>query len=153
MSLVLVGEDIDEDLVGEQQAAVGQAQAALDAALAQAGAIDPRESALAVDIGGVRVPAGAKLLVLVASANRDPQVFPDPDRLDITREQFTGFFYFNYGPWFRMVGWQPEPLALMLWGLLWGGIGLLLAIPITAGLKAVCDHVEGLEPYGKLLGD
>ncbi|MFM2124653.1 MAG: hypothetical protein RL328_1104 [Acidobacteriota bacterium] len=44
-------------------------------------------------------------------------------------------------------------LALMLWGLLWGGIGLLLAIPITAGLKAVCDHVEGLEPYGKLLGD
>ncbi|SDA21373.1 WGR domain-containing protein, predicted DNA-binding domain in MolR [Methylobacterium sp. UNC378MF] len=36
-------------------------------------------------------------------------------RLDLTREQFTGFFYFNYGPWFRMVGWQPEPLALMLW--------------------------------------
>lgn len=44
-------------------------------------------------------------------------------------------------------------LALMIWGMLWGGIGLLLAIPITAGLKAVCDHVEGLEPYGKLLGD
>jgi len=44
-------------------------------------------------------------------------------------------------------------LALMLWGMLWGGIGLLLAIPITAGIKAVCDHVEGLEPYGKLLGD
>jgi predicted PurR-regulated permease PerM len=44
-------------------------------------------------------------------------------------------------------------LALMVWGLLWGGIGLLLAIPITAGIKAVCDNVEGLEPYGKLLGD
>jgi predicted PurR-regulated permease PerM len=44
-------------------------------------------------------------------------------------------------------------LALMSWGMLWGGIGLLLAIPITAGIKAVCDHVEGLEPYGKLLGD
>ena len=44
-------------------------------------------------------------------------------------------------------------LALMLWGMLWGGIGLLLAIPITAAIKAVCDHVEGLEPYGKLLGD
>jgi predicted PurR-regulated permease PerM len=44
-------------------------------------------------------------------------------------------------------------LALMLWGMLWGGIGLLLAIPITAGLKAVCDHVPGMEPYGKLLGD
>lgn len=44
-------------------------------------------------------------------------------------------------------------LALMLWGMLWGGIGLLLAIPITAGIKAVCDNVEGLESYGKLLGD
>jgi predicted PurR-regulated permease PerM len=44
-------------------------------------------------------------------------------------------------------------IALMIWGMLWGGIGLLLAIPITAGLKAVCDNVEGLEPYGKLLGD
>lgn len=36
-------------------------------------------------------------------------------RLDLDRDAFTGFFYFNYGPWFRMVGWQPEPLALMLW--------------------------------------
>lgn len=44
-------------------------------------------------------------------------------------------------------------LALMLWGMLWGGIGLLLAIPITAGIKAICDNVEGLEQYGKLLGD
>jgi predicted PurR-regulated permease PerM len=44
-------------------------------------------------------------------------------------------------------------LALMLWGMMWGGIGLLLAIPITAGIKAVCDNVEGLEAYGKLLGD
>lgn len=44
-------------------------------------------------------------------------------------------------------------LALMIWGMMWGGIGLLLAIPITAAMKAVCDNVEGLEPYGKLLGD
>lgn len=44
-------------------------------------------------------------------------------------------------------------IALMFWGLLWGGAGLALAIPITAGVKAVCDNVTGLEPYGKLLGD
>jgi predicted PurR-regulated permease PerM len=44
-------------------------------------------------------------------------------------------------------------LALMTWGMLWGGIGLLLAIPITASLKAVCDNVGGLESYGRLLGD
>jgi predicted PurR-regulated permease PerM len=44
-------------------------------------------------------------------------------------------------------------VALMFWGTLWGGIGLVLAIPITAGLKAVSENVEGLQPYGRLLGD
>jgi predicted PurR-regulated permease PerM len=44
-------------------------------------------------------------------------------------------------------------IALMFWGIVWGGIGLLLAVPITAAIKAVCDNVESLEAYGKLLGD
>jgi predicted PurR-regulated permease PerM len=44
-------------------------------------------------------------------------------------------------------------IALMFWGTLWGGIGLLLAIPITAAVKAVCDNVSSLQGYGKLLGD
>jgi predicted PurR-regulated permease PerM len=44
-------------------------------------------------------------------------------------------------------------VALMFWGLLWGGIGLLLAIPLTAAIKAVCDNVGGLRAYGRLLGD
>ena len=44
-------------------------------------------------------------------------------------------------------------LALMFWGMLWGGIGLVLAIPITAATRAICDNVPGLELYAKLLGD
>ncbi len=44
-------------------------------------------------------------------------------------------------------------LALMFWGMLWGGIGLVLAIPLTAAIKAVCDNVQSLQAYGKLLGD
>ena len=44
-------------------------------------------------------------------------------------------------------------VALMFWGMLWGGAGLLLAVPVTAGIKAVCDNVESLQDYGKLLGD
>ena len=44
-------------------------------------------------------------------------------------------------------------VALMFWGTLWGGIGLILAVPVTAGLKAVCDNVESLHDYGKILGD
>jgi len=44
-------------------------------------------------------------------------------------------------------------VALMFWGLLWGGVGLILAVPITAAVKAVCDNVESLEPYGRMLGE
>ena len=44
-------------------------------------------------------------------------------------------------------------IGLMFWGMLWGGIGLLLAIPLTAGAKAVCDNVQSMKPYGRLLGD
>jgi predicted PurR-regulated permease PerM len=43
--------------------------------------------------------------------------------------------------------------SLMLWGFLWGASGLVLAIPLTAGVKAVCDSVKDLRPYGKFLGD
>ncbi len=44
-------------------------------------------------------------------------------------------------------------VALMFWGMLWGAIGLVLAIPLTAAIKALCDHVSTLRPYGRLLGD
>jgi len=44
-------------------------------------------------------------------------------------------------------------IALMFWATLWGAAGLMLAIPLTAGVKAVCDQVERLQPYGRLLGD
>jgi predicted PurR-regulated permease PerM len=44
-------------------------------------------------------------------------------------------------------------ISLMFWGMLWGGIGLVLAVPITAAIKTACDNVESLEGYGKLLGD
>ncbi|MGA2186173.1 MAG: AI-2E family transporter [Bryobacteraceae bacterium] len=44
-------------------------------------------------------------------------------------------------------------VALMFWGTLWGAIGLVLAVPIVAGVKAACDHIDGLEAYGKFLGD
>jgi predicted PurR-regulated permease PerM len=52
---------------------------------------------------------------------------------------------------------QLNPLAvtmgLLMWGALWGGIGLVLAIPITAAMKIVFDHVESLRPYGTWLGE
>jgi len=43
--------------------------------------------------------------------------------------------------------------SLMFWGFLWDAAGLLLAIPITAGIKAICDNVAGLKAFGRFLGD
>jgi predicted PurR-regulated permease PerM len=44
-------------------------------------------------------------------------------------------------------------ISLMVWGVLWGAAGLVLAIPLTAAIKAVCDNVGSLRSYGRLLGD
>jgi predicted PurR-regulated permease PerM len=43
-------------------------------------------------------------------------------------------------------------IALLFWGWMWGAIGLLLAIPITATIKVICDHVEAWQPVGRWLG-
>ena len=43
-------------------------------------------------------------------------------------------------------------IALLFWGWLWGGVGLLLAMPITAAMKIIFDHVASLRPYGKWMG-
>jgi cytochrome P450 len=45
-----------------------------------------RQTTQAVEIGGVPVPAGANLLLLLGSANRDPAVFEDPEHFDIHRQ-------------------------------------------------------------------
>ncbi|HKM91740.1 MAG TPA: AI-2E family transporter [Candidatus Acidoferrales bacterium] len=43
-------------------------------------------------------------------------------------------------------------LALLFWGWLWGAMGFLLGIPVTASIKVICDHIEGWEPVGRWLG-
>ena len=44
-------------------------------------------------------------------------------------------------------------IALLFWGWLWGAMGLILAVPITAAMKIIFDHVEGLRPWGAWLGE
>jgi predicted PurR-regulated permease PerM len=44
-------------------------------------------------------------------------------------------------------------IALLFWGWLWGAMGLILAVPITAALKIIFDHIEKLRPYGAWLGE
>jgi len=42
-------------------------------------------------------------------------------------------------------------VSTIYWGWLWGAIGIVLAVPITAAIKVICDHVESLHPIGILL--
>ncbi len=42
-------------------------------------------------------------------------------------------------------------ISTLYWGWLWGALGIVLAVPITAALKVFCDHVEALHPIGILL--
>jgi predicted PurR-regulated permease PerM len=43
-------------------------------------------------------------------------------------------------------------LALLFWAWLWGAIGLILAIPMVAAVKIVCDHTDSWKGLGAWLG-
>jgi predicted PurR-regulated permease PerM len=43
-------------------------------------------------------------------------------------------------------------VGLLFWFFLWGIPGALLAVPVLAIFKIVCDHVEALSPIGELFG-
>lgn len=50
-----------------------------------------------VELAGVIIPAGTLVLANTAAANRDPDVYDDPDRLDITREGVPAMQTFGAG--------------------------------------------------------
>ena len=58
--------------------------------------LDGRTALEDVEIGGVTVRRGQEAVLLLGSANRDPDQFPDPDRLDITRAD-NRHIAFGYG--------------------------------------------------------
>ena len=48
-------------------------------------------------IGGVDIPAGANLLLMLNAANRDPALFPEPDVICLTRDNLKEQLAFGYG--------------------------------------------------------
>jgi cytochrome P450 len=87
-----------------------------------------RIAAVDAEIAGTPIPAGARLLVMYASANRDERVFPDPDRFDISRDAsaHVGFGYGTHGC---------------------AGQGLA-RLETQAILRALLTHVERIELAG-----
>ncbi|GAA0460307.1 cytochrome P450 [Streptomyces stramineus] len=56
-----------------------------------------RMTAAEAEVGGVRIPAGAVLWVLTASANRDERHFPEPDSHHPHRPHLAGSLHFSHG--------------------------------------------------------
>ncbi|MDT5016899.1 MAG: hypothetical protein QOD39_3059 [Mycobacterium sp.] len=50
-----------------------------------------------VELAGVRIPAGTLVIANTAGANRDPAIYNDPDRFDITRESAPAMLTFGGG--------------------------------------------------------
>jgi predicted PurR-regulated permease PerM len=98
---------------------------------------------------------GTSITVLVAAANGAS--YP-----------MLGGIVVTYGIVQFIQGWLLEPLilgphvkinplftilALVLGEIIWGIPGIVLAIPLTAIFKIICDHVDSLKPYGFLIGE
>lgn len=75
-------------------------------------------------LGGVEIPAGSLLDVVAGAANRDPALFPDPDKFDIFRTR-NAHFSFSRGPHI-CVGQH------------------LARVEMTRALHAVLDHLPNL---------
>lgn len=102
--------------------------------------LHPRKAVEDVELAGVPIRAGDLVFVCPQHANRDPAVFPDPDRLDITREKCP---HLTFGPGrHHCVGAHLARLELRiaLAALARRFPGLRLAVP-----RAEVRHREGLQ--------
>jgi cytochrome P450 len=74
----------------------------------------PRMTTQEVEMQGVKIPAGEMVAMLLPSANRDEQVFEDPDRFDIKRD-CSSAIAFGLGPHFCLgAGLARMELRVML---------------------------------------
>jgi cytochrome P450 len=51
-----------------------------------------------VELSGTTIPAGADVLVAIGAANRDPEVFDEPDVFDLHRRNARDHLSFGFGP-------------------------------------------------------
>ncbi|WP_322766826.1 cytochrome P450 [Frankia sp. Cr1] len=89
----------------------------------------PRQTTREVELGGTLLPAGARLGVVLGSANRDEEVFPDPDRFDVSRRH-NNHIAFGGGPHFCLGSWIARAqVSQVAWPTLFGRLGGLEIVP------------------------
>ncbi|GAA3920788.1 cytochrome P450 [Streptomyces gulbargensis] len=82
-----------------------------------------------VEVGGVTIPAGDPVYVSYLTANRDPDVFPEPDRLDFDRA-YNPHVAFGHGPHYCPGSALARIESEILLDSLWTRFpGLRLAVP------------------------
>ncbi|MFI0446093.1 cytochrome P450 [Actinomadura sp. 6N118] len=90
----------------EQLALVRADPGLLDAAIEESLRFEPSASVVDryatrdVTLGGAAISKGDLVRVSIAGANRDPAVFPDPDRFDVRRANAAEHLAFAHGPHF-----------------------------------------------------
>jgi hypothetical protein len=105
-----------------------------------------------VPVGGVVIPAGAWVFPVISAADRDPARFPEPDRLDVSRDT-SGHLAFGHGI-HHCLG---APLARMEAEVALGALlacypGLSLAVPPEQLRWRPVSLMNGLESLPVRLG-
>jgi cytochrome P450 len=114
-----------------QWAAVTKDRSLVDAAVEESLRLEPaatrvdRYATVDVEIGDAHVRAGDLVIVSLAAANRDPSVYPDPDRFDVQRANARTHVAFAHGP-HACLGAQ------------------LARLQTRAAVHAVIDHLPGI---------
>jgi cytochrome P450 len=70
-------------------------------------AMYPRQTACDTEIAGTHLPKGARLAIVVGSANRDERHWQNPDRFDITRGKLKNLA-FGLGPHYCLGSWMAR---------------------------------------------
>jgi cytochrome P450 len=105
--------------------------------------ITPADLAAAepVELDGVQLPADAPVVPILNAANRDPSVYPEPDRLDLTRDA-PPHVGFGHGPHFCLGG-QLARLELR--------VALATTVTRFPGLRLAVDPDELTYDRGSVL--
>ncbi|GAA2771356.1 cytochrome P450 [Streptomyces showdoensis] len=88
-------------------------------------------------LGGVRLPAGARLMLLWGAANRDPEAHPEPDALDLDRPGPKGHTAFGRGIHFCLGAHLARLEAV---------VALRLLLAATSDLALPADDAPGYVP-------